>query len=567
MKRLVLLLSLMLAAVPAVQAQDYDVPEVVVSTEKANIGGKVYYVHKVLAKQTVFSICKAYGVTRENLETANPEVKDGLKAGMILFIPVNPSAAAPAPAAKVEKEKEAEAEVRVVETEAKAVEEEEKEEVAEQQGAVPGGRVVAKVIEHRVRWYESIQSIARKYDITVAELMAYNGLRESDSIRGKVLLIPVMGEAALPEQAESEEEDEETESRHGRTPAMANRYFSAAEPLHVALVLPFNASSAQASAPFLNFYCGALMAIQEQKEKGAYLDVQVFDLAQGADHILSDPLFERSELIIGPVEASTLEAFASFADEHSAVIVSPLDHKADALTSAHPYFFQAPAPADVQLDNLVMALRRNTEPIVLVVGLSEEDKQMAAEMEDLLRNVGIPYRKVTTTDIPELSPVRSGSHMRVLIGSEGKAFATEAISALNTLSKSHIPIEVWCTNRVRNYEMSDPDALFNLSAHTSVPYFVDYSNPADQAFVVRYRALFSAEPDDFAFQGHDVLSYFISSMMQQGTSFARNADRHPAEMLHCNFDFKRDDEKSGWRNHATRLLVYDKDDFSIRVVK
>ena len=87
MKRLVLLLFLLLAA-PLLHAQAYDAPEVVISNEKANIAGKVYYVHKVLAKQTRYSICKAYGVTDEELAAANPDLKDGLKAGSILFIPV-----------------------------------------------------------------------------------------------------------------------------------------------------------------------------------------------------------------------------------------------------------------------------------------------------------------------------------------------------------------------------------------------------------------------------------------------------------------------------------------------
>ena len=155
----------------------------------------------------------------------------------------------------------------------------------------------------------------------------------------------------------------------------------------------------------------------------------------------------------------------------------------------------------------------------------------------------------------------------MIIGSENKSFATEALRSLNAMTKRNVPLEVWCTNRVRNLEASDPDALFNLSLHTSVPYFVDYSNPDDQDFVLRYRALYFAEPDDFAFQGHDVLTYFISSMMRQGTGFADQADLHPMQLLHCNFHFVRDNEKSGWRNHATRNLVYDKDDFAILLTK
>ena len=96
MKRLVPVLFLLLLAAPSLPAQGYDVPDVVVSTEKANIAGKVYYVHKVLPKQTLYAICKAYDVTEEELVAANPDCKEGLKAGSILFVPFRGDAGAPA---------------------------------------------------------------------------------------------------------------------------------------------------------------------------------------------------------------------------------------------------------------------------------------------------------------------------------------------------------------------------------------------------------------------------------------------------------------------------------------
>jgi hypothetical protein len=85
--------------------------------------------------------------------------------------------------------------------------------------------------------------------------------------------------------------------------------------------------------------------------------------------------------------------------------------------------------------------------------------------------------------------------------------------------------------------------------------------------VRKYRSFFYTEPDDFAFQGHDVLSYFIHALMQQGSAFIDHADLHPMQLLHCNLHFVREDEKSGWRNHATRNLIYDKEGFSIVIAK
>ena len=562
MKRLAIFLFLLLAA-PALYAQDYEVPEVVVSTEKANIAGKLYYVHKVLPKQTQFSICKAYGVTEEELVAANPDLKDGLKAGSILFIPIKESVKTP----------EAQ---KTVETRADNADVAEAKEDEELQTVGDGnGRQIERVIEHEVRWFESIQSIARKYKVKADDILAYNGLGRAESLRGKTLLIPIYrtdADIAEVEKTDGTDTPEVSETPDQpddpMTPVRRVRWFSAADPIRIALVLPFQATT-KASTQFLNFYSGALMAVQEQKEKGAHVVLNVYDLEQGSSAIIDDPRFRESDIVIGPVEAATLEPFLSFSDQEGALLVSPLDHKADSLADSHPYFFQAPASQTTQLRNLVSSVRgRNHGPVLLVTSTATNEDGLIARFEEALHAESISYRKVSLTELPGL--VSSASPLdpaRVIIGSENRNFTAEVISALNALAKKNVPMQVWCTNRVRNYETSDPDALFNLSVHTSVPYFVDYSNPDDQDFVRKYRALYYAEPDDFAFQGHDVLSFFITSLMQQGTAFIDHADLHPMQLLHCNFHFVREQENSGWRNHATRNLVYDKDDFSIAISK
>lgn len=562
MKRLAIFLFLLLAA-PALYAQDYEVPEVVVSTEKANIAGKLYYVHKVLPKQTQFSICKAYGVTEEELVAANPDLKDGLKAGSILFIPIKESVKTP----------EAQ---KTVETRADNADVAEAKEDEELQTVGDGnGRQIERVIEHEVRWFESIQSIARKYKVKADDILAYNGLGRAESLRGKTLLIPIYrtdADIAEVEKTDGTDTPEVSETPdqpdNPMTPVRRVRWFSAADPVRIALVLPFQATT-KASTQFLNFYSGALMAVQEQKEKGAHVVLNVYDLEQGSSAIIDDPRFRESDIVIGPVEAATLEPFLSFSDQEGALLVSPLDHKADSLADSHPYFFQAPASQTTQLRNLVSSVRgRNHGPVLLVTSTATNEDGLIARFEEALHAESISYRNVSLTELPGL--VSSASPLdpaRVIIGSENRNFTAEVISALNALAKKNIPMQVWCTNRVRNYETSDPDALFNLSVHTSVPYFVDYSNPDDQDFVRKYRALYYAEPDDFAFQGHDVLAFFITSLMQQGTAFIDHADLHPMQLLHCNFHFVREQENSGWRNHATRNLVYDKDDFSIAISK
>ena len=559
MKR-ILLLCFLLAAAPLLQAQNYESPEVAVSSEKAKIGGKVYFMHKVLPKQTIYSIGKAYGITESDLKEANPDLKDGLKAGSILLVPVD--------ACQSEQAKEkGSGNVRNPET----------LRPDDDPAPDPEEPVVNRVIEHRVRWYESLNSIARKYGVSAAELVDYNGLKTTSINSGDILLIPIKD--AAPDDDGSLEPDstpdnpsvtteDNNEPEAPVTPVKTVRWFTADEPMLISLILPFQAGT-NPSAHFLNFYSGALMAVQEQKEKGAFLVVNVFDLAQGAESILADRKFEESDLIIGPVEAATLKPFVEFSDKNGIPVVSPLDHKADSLVDTHAYLFQVPTSPDNQMRNLVASIRtQDSEPVILVTSGRPEEAAFVEAIESALQEDGTSYRKTSAGSLPGiLESSARRSVRRVLIGSENKNFTTEVISSLNSLAKRNLQMEVWCSNRVRNYEMSDPDALFNIAAHTSVPYFVDYSDPKDQTFVLQYRALYSAEPEDFAFSGYDILTYFIANMMQQGSAFSEHADLHPMHLLHCDIHFLRDEKESGWRNHATRHLFYQKEDYAIVIRK
>lgn len=80
-----------LVACTALGAQEYVAPTVEISKEKVKLDGKLYYSHVVVAKQTLYSISKAYDVSIEELYQANESIhlrEIGLKENSILLIPV-----------------------------------------------------------------------------------------------------------------------------------------------------------------------------------------------------------------------------------------------------------------------------------------------------------------------------------------------------------------------------------------------------------------------------------------------------------------------------------------------
>jgi LysM repeat protein len=64
--------------------------EVKRSTDKVILEGKVYYIHSVREKETLYGISKAYNISEKVITLENPDVFAGLKAGMVLKIPADP---------------------------------------------------------------------------------------------------------------------------------------------------------------------------------------------------------------------------------------------------------------------------------------------------------------------------------------------------------------------------------------------------------------------------------------------------------------------------------------------
>lgn len=78
-------LGVALAAALSSMAFDLDLP-------KRTVDGREYYFYEVPAKETIYSITRRFNITRDDIVRYNPQVIDGLRAGDILYFPVEQEA-------------------------------------------------------------------------------------------------------------------------------------------------------------------------------------------------------------------------------------------------------------------------------------------------------------------------------------------------------------------------------------------------------------------------------------------------------------------------------------------
>ena len=550
MKRhIALLASLLILSCTAAVAQDYVPTPVTISSEKVKLNGKVYYAHLVLERQTLFSIAKAYGVTEQDLYDANPSLKEtGLQKSSILLIPIDKQKVA-----DWATEKAAEA--------APAKPQQPQEEYK----------------EHTVRWYEDIEDIARRYNVSVQEIMDYNQLQTRKLTTRQVLRIPVrkagapvfvptqpVEEPVVMEQKEEVKEAPVVETVPQEEPE-EDRYvvFQPKDVVDFYLLLPLKVGNSATEAN-MDFYSGVLMALRDMEADGLKVNMHVHDLYAGMPDVEA---LCKSDFVLGPVASRDVEVMLQMVDGR-VPLISPLDQKAASLAINYRRFIQAPAGAENQYEDLAQWVQEDLNDGDKILFISEKNAsnvQAAVNVRTALARRELNYQILSydlsvgraVPDSLNRSLVRHGVN-RVLVASESEAFVGDVVRNLGIMQARGYDIVMYAPSKVRNFDSIDGTALHDVSSHISTAYHVNYGSPEVDAFVHAYRALFRTEPSQFAFQGYDTASYFVRKVARYGSAWTHKLGLERSRGLHTDFLFEAD-ENDGCHNVAIRRIIYQPD--------
>jgi len=546
-RHIALLASLFLLCSTAAVAQEYVPTPVTISTEKVKLNGKLYYAHLVLERQTLFSIAKAYNVTEQDLYDANPNLRDtGLRKDSVLLIPVNEQKAPEKPAKQSKPEKQ----------EVQASQEPQNE-----------------YKEHTVRWYEDLEDIARRYNVSAQEIMDYNQLKSRRLTTRQVLRIPIGG-AKAPKVEQPVQAQEEVAPVIEFVPTTAepvqeetvDSTLFVAHPKDVvdfSLLLPLKVGNS-ASELNMDFYSGVLMALKDLEAQGLKIQMHVNDLYAGMPDV--DALC-RSDFVLGPVANRDVEVMLQLI-EGRVPLISPLDQKAAGLSASYRNFIQAPTGTDNQYEDLAQWVQDDLVEGDKVLFISEKNAgnaQAAVNIRTALARRELEYEIMNYAiadgrAVPDsLAPVlvKNGVN-RVVVASESEAFVGDVVRNLTIMLGKGFDVIMYAPSKVRNFDSIDGTALHDVSAHISTAYHVNYGSPEVDSFVRAYRALFRTEPSQFAFQGYDTACYFIQRVASYGNAWTHKLGLERSRGLHTDFLFESDDNDNH-RNVAVRRIVYQPD--------
>lgn len=550
-------------------AQDYATPQVVVSADKVRYGGKIFYTHVVQGRQTLYSISKAYNVTIQEIYDANPTLHldtEGLKKDQIILIPIKEGVTG-----KERKEnKEPAVNTKVKTTSAKV----EDQTTRQENGS-------DEYFTHRVKWFEDLTSIARKYMVSKESIMNINGMTSDKVKRKDVIKIPrdpkkwengaatAAGNSAT---ASTGKTDESQEANVEEKPADSwfDKIFKPKREVEISLLLPFKASQ-KADPQMMDFYSGALLAAKDLGNDGVEVRLNVYDVAGGTIPV-TEERFAQSDFVIGPVSNSDIARTVN-ASKGKSWIVSPLDPKAEALADTIPNVIQAPAPTSAQIKDMVRWIRSDmgaSDKVLLISQKGASTSGYPMEVINEVNHSGLQHSNFSfnilegRSIMSRLAGMMTGTGTnRVVIASDSKAFVIEVVRLLYLVSSQKKDIVLYSTSRLRTYEEIDIEQLHNLNLHTSVSYFVDYDSKDVQDFLMEYRALYNTEPSRSAFQGYDLMNYF--SKLGAENWNRDGYGKTEGKGLQSDFNLVKT-SRGGYVNNAVRRVVYERD-YSVVKIK
>ena len=143
----------------------------------------------------------------------------------------------------------------------------------------------------------------------------------------------------------------------------------------------------------------------------------------------------------------------------------------------------------------------------------------------------------------------------VIVIGDDKVFATEIINKVNMLADD-FPITL-----IALPEWSKFDRLFNenLMKMNTIYFddeFVDYQDVGVMYFICEFRDRYGSEPKDIAYQGFDIGWYFLNALMRYGTEIKSCLSAYKIPLLHTEFDFRRNNADNGLENQFWNVYQF-----------
>lgn len=583
-----------------------------------DIEGTSYYIHKLVKGDTFFHLSQLYGVSIDEIRSLNPSTAEGLKADQTIRIPYTPEVGRKKMSARKQSRLFDEHTVNRGETgysiarrysigfstllednpgvdfthlevgrkllirksgmgtsDDVAI----RDELDDYRDAL--NSVTPGYDYHVVERGETLYSLGKRFGVSVEELRKINNLSDDAIQAGGMLMVPAEGKTPGTESASTPDPQREATPGDARIPDY--KLFPGARDrarlrrqsdgtADVALLLPFT-SGGKPNRSMAEFYNGCKLAIEELREAGMEMNIDVYDTKRSAEEvarIIGEPDFARTDLIIGPVYAEAAAPAVEYAAERGIALVSPL---AAFTGEGTPEVYQMAPDESCKYEKLREWARGGAEKNVVFVYGAKNDAELEREMKSLF--AGTPYREyryakgVTTAD-NMASLITNGENLFVVLSTDEisseqiLAAISSAHNNLTARSLRHADISVAASSQWTRFSKLDKNLFFKLKVTYVTSYHADRTDRAVLEFDNRYIKAFGSVPSLYSYRGYDAVKMFAGSMESPGDNFAERFSGASPQLLQMPYRFVQRNPGGTYINSEWALVRY-LDNYTIEV--
>lgn len=490
--------------------------------------------HTVEPGQTFFSIAKQYDVSVQELERRNPSVVQNLPIGYRMIIREGTTAGQkPAPVTY-----EITTPTTVETTSITKI-------------------LNKKYANYEVKPRETLYGLAQMFNMTQSELIELNPMLREGVQVGMILKVPGIGSMVM---APRKDFKDLTKSI-GTTKK------------ELVLMLPFNASKIQSDSlnstanrlkndAFLNmtldFYAGALMAIDSAKALGMNINVRIYDSEENRNssnvaNLIKKHNIASADAVIGPFYQQHVEKAAALLVKDSVPVISPLSKE-----TGVPYknLYQAmPSNEHTKsaLLNYMLSKRGN------VVMISDPKKQSNRDFINRL------YPQVRFVEVTENGGLVAENLRKMLVldrpnyiilDSERTSTILSATNVmLNEMGTYKLQLAILEANETLNFEEISMKRLTILKMLYPSLIRENHDKYAS-TFENKYKKKNNVFPSNYATRGFDV-TFDTMLRLAQAKGFAASAKEDKTEHIESKFNYIFSDGE--YINQGIYILHYDED--------
>jgi LysM repeat protein len=494
---------------------------------------KVVY-HYVLPKETKYSISKQYGITIEELERKNPEVISSLLEGYKLLI----KGTAP----KADKI---------------TVAVEPKKEIAKPSPIKTD--TADNYLNYEVKPKETLYSLSKMVGMNQEELIALNPALSQGVVEGMILKVPAI--IVIPQETKKEY-------------TILSKKIGSNNRKKLVLLLPFNMAKIEGDTvnstamrlkkdKFLNmtldFYSGALMAIDSAKQMGLSFDVKIFDSQETKNtsnvaSLIKENNLEDSDAIIGPFYQNNVEKTAELLKVNQVPVISPLSKD---LGNSYTNLFQT-IPTVVVVKNAVFDFMRAKDGnIIAVVDKKKESviQYIKENHKDVKFSALTVHGGISAENLKSLFVKDKINYVVMETANTGMIKSTMAamLSAMATYKVQLVilePNETLDTDEINFVNLTKLKLMYPSVTRENV-------SPEALIFEKEYRKKNKIFPSAFATRGFDIV-FDTMMRLSQDKTYQETADTMATEQVDNKFEYYKK-EGGGYTNKGVHILNYDTD--------